>query len=357
MYNQVAIEGLRGISHLELEDLKRVNLLVGKNNSGKTTVLEAIFLLTGPTNPELPLRINSFRDLHVIDENAWRILFHRFEPSARIDLRAGLSQPPQMRQLVITPSLSGDPESVVSQLAKTEVSGDGSSSSARAPTQDGLNLEYTLIEGERRNLMQTRIFAAGAELNMRRPSNYKEPLNGTFLRSSATVADVGQRFHETQVKKRVERLVRTLQLIEPELKDLSLGIEGLVYCDLGLDRLLPINVMGDGVIRLLRLLLAISETENGIVLVDEIENGLHASAQVIVWTTLFQAVQEFNVQLFATTHSLECVKAFNACYLARKDGADDARLIRIERINDQYRAVNYNPRVLEASLEKDWEVR
>jgi hypothetical protein len=357
MYDQVGIDGLRGISHLALDDLKRVNLLVGKNNSGKTTVLEAVFLLTGPTNAELPLRINSFRDHHIVDENSWRILFHRLEPPATIDLQARLSRPRQVRQLVITPSLAGDPESLVSQLTKTEVNGAGSTSSASTPIINGLNLRYTFIEGERRNVIETGISATGGELNLRRPSNYKEPLNATFLRSTAAVADLGQRFHETQVKKRVERLVRTLQLIEPELKDLSLGIEGLVYCDLGLERLLPINVMGDGVIRLLHMLLAISETENGIVLIDEIENGFHAIAQDIVWTTLFQATREFNVQLFATTHSLECVKAFNGCYLTRENGADDARLVRIERQGDQYRAVNYNPRVLEASLEKDWEVR
>jgi AAA15 family ATPase/GTPase len=55
MYKQITIEGLRGIKHLKIEDFGRVNLFVGKNNCGKTTLLEGIFLLTGPTNAQLPL--------------------------------------------------------------------------------------------------------------------------------------------------------------------------------------------------------------------------------------------------------------------------------------------------------------
>ncbi|MCD6146065.1 MAG: AAA family ATPase [Methanosarcinales archaeon] len=76
MYKKLTINGFRGIKHLEVDDFRQVNLFVGKNNCGKTTILESLFLLTGPTNPQLPLKINGFRDFNIIDENAWRVFFN-----------------------------------------------------------------------------------------------------------------------------------------------------------------------------------------------------------------------------------------------------------------------------------------
>jgi AAA15 family ATPase/GTPase len=62
MYKTIQIEGIRGIKKLLLEDFQQFNLFVGKNECGKTTVLESLFLITGPTNPGLPLKINNFRE-------------------------------------------------------------------------------------------------------------------------------------------------------------------------------------------------------------------------------------------------------------------------------------------------------
>lgn len=69
VFNEVEINNFRGIKHLLLPDLKQVNLLVGKNNCGKSTVLDAIFLLSGFSNPILNMRINQFRDYNSFTED------------------------------------------------------------------------------------------------------------------------------------------------------------------------------------------------------------------------------------------------------------------------------------------------
>ncbi len=62
MYHKaIFIERLRGISKIELSDFKDVNLFVGRNNCGKTTVLEALFMITGLSNPKIPITLNQFR--------------------------------------------------------------------------------------------------------------------------------------------------------------------------------------------------------------------------------------------------------------------------------------------------------
>lgn len=96
--------------------------------------------------------------------------------------------------------------------------------------------------------------------------------------------------------------------------------------------------MGDGMFRLLSIILAISDTEN----------GFHHSSQEILWNAIFESAKEFNVQVFATTHSIECVKAFSSSYSQLVENTDNIRLFRI---------LSYDHNTLEASLDSGWEVR
>jgi len=61
-FNELKISNFRGIDYAELKEMKRLNIIVGKNNSGKTSILEAIFILSGMSNPELLLNINNLRN-------------------------------------------------------------------------------------------------------------------------------------------------------------------------------------------------------------------------------------------------------------------------------------------------------
>ena len=106
MYKHVTIESFRGIKHLEIEDFRQVNLFVGKNNCGKTTILEGLFLLTGPTNAELPLRINTFRNFTTIDENSWRLIFNKLDVNSDVKISGELKEPKEKRNLIIKPRVS-----------------------------------------------------------------------------------------------------------------------------------------------------------------------------------------------------------------------------------------------------------
>ena len=80
MFRSLSLDRFRGFSKLRVEPLDRINLILGKNNTGKTALLEAIFLLAGPTNPELPLRLNLFRGIEQVradPEDMWGWLFYK----------------------------------------------------------------------------------------------------------------------------------------------------------------------------------------------------------------------------------------------------------------------------------------
>ena len=78
-YSNLKINNFRGVTHLEIDDLKQINLIVGRNNSGKSTVLEAFFLISGMGNPQLPVNIHSFRDLALTSDEDFCYMFQSLD--------------------------------------------------------------------------------------------------------------------------------------------------------------------------------------------------------------------------------------------------------------------------------------
>ena len=107
--------------------------------------------------------------------------------------------------------------------------------------------------------------------------------------------------------------------------------------------------------RLTNFILHIANARDGVVLVDEIENGLHHSVMSKVWRAIADAAHHFNAQLFATTHSFECIKAAHTGLLESKNY--DFRLHRLERIKDAIGAVSYDQENLDSAIEQGLEVR
>ena len=152
-----------------------------------------------------------------------------------------------------------------------------------------------------------------------------------------------------------------MRLIEPRLRRLTAvpSAEGpaLIYGDIGVGRILPIALMGSGFSRLLELTLAFAEVSDGSIMVDEIENGLHHSVLVEVWQAINRLSLDFNVQVFATTHSYECIVAANDAFTEL--GSEDLHLHRLYRRNlsESVKAVTYTREALDTNIEYLWELR
>ena len=89
-------------------------------------------------------------------------------------------------------------------------------------------------------------------------------------------------------------------------------------------------------------------------MVDEIENGIHHSVMEKVWKAVGAFARSYDVQLFATTHSYECIGAAYRAF--ESDEEDDLRLYRIQHSRDKYRAVKYDKERLKTVLEFGMEV-
>ena len=147
-------------------------------------------------------------------------------------------------------------------------------------------------------------------------------------------------------------VLEMLRKVEPRLERLAVLVEGRdprIYADVGTKPLVPLQLMGAGMSRILSVGLAIATCPGGIVLVDEIENGIHYSVMEKVWRAIGAFACSYDVQLFATTHSRECVyyahKAFEA------DEEEQMRFFRIDRAYGNLRTVMYDKKMREAALE------
>jgi len=151
-----------------------------------------------------------------------------------------------------------------------------------------------------------------------------------------------------------------LRVIEPRLQRLAVVVQAgmpVIHGDLGVGTMVALPLMGEGMTRLFSLVVGIGNAPDGVVLVDEVENGLHHSVLPKVWRAIAEAARQFEVQVFATTHSLECIEAAHRAFDEDLGFECDFRLHRLERVNGDIVAKTYDRDALRAALEMGLEVR
>ncbi|MFH1096533.1 MAG: AAA family ATPase [Candidatus Desantisbacteria bacterium] len=352
-YQSLSIENFRGIINLEITDMKRVNLLVGRNNCGKTSVLEAVFLLSGMSNPQLPINIHNFRDLVLASDEDFSYMFRNLDFSVPISIMGNIDN--CKRNLSITPlyvdyspqqSKKSKQKEIINQQENITVS------TSFARLVEGINLVFKNHQNQK---FQGQISLK--ESKMLVADNYKEDLKCSYLNPKTIMVQIDKRMEGLLIQKKLDTVISVLKNIEPKVMDIRMGANGMIYVDVGANNLLPLNIMGDGMRLILAMMAAIADMKNGVLLVDEIENGLHYTSLSVMWKAIFAACKEYNVQLIATTHSYECIEAFSNVYDKIESEGDTIRLYRIDKEEEKHKAFIYAPQVLKVGIEKEFEVR
>lgn len=347
MIRSFEIQNYRGFDHLLLGDLSRVNLITGRNNTGKTSILEALFLHAGYHNPGLATRVNAFRGLESArpePTEVWGWLFHSKNVAQAIRLTS-LDDDASTRELVV--SLAG----------ANEVSdSDAATSDAQTGTRPvELMLAYSTSTGESSHA-SARLTEGGIRLQLGRPS----PAGGGVFVSAGLFAhgEDAERLSRLQEVHREDEVRDALRIVEPRLRRIVVSVVGgtaLVQGDIGMGRLLPVAFMGEGCARLLSILLAVTAMPGGIVLIDEIENGFHHSILQDVWQAIGNAAERVNAQVFATTHSYECIRGAHRAFSSWLNY--EFRLHRLDMTRAGVKAVTYDRETIESALNAEMEVR
>lgn len=342
MLESFLIERFRLFRHMEIRNFGRVNLIVGKNNVGKTALLEAIQLYASNASPSV------LRDIVVSRQETWigtttnssegranalRHLFygHRLPLLGERGIRLGPADDPSLQLHIGTAAF------------RHEVRADGSYSRVRVdadlfPEEISPSELYLVAEeGDR----TTRLIGFHEDLERmarlrsdRSLSDYKVPIQvvPTQNMPNRTIASLWDATGLTDLEGEV---ISALQLIEP-------AIEGVAFVEdptrsvrenriplvkhRGVREPLPLRSMGEGMTRLFHIIVALVNASDGVLLIDEFENGLHWSVQPQVWHWVFRIAARQNVQVFASTHSRDCVAGFEEAWLENKEAGGFFRL-------------------------------
>jgi hypothetical protein len=357
MFQSFAFKNFRCFRDFKLDSLARVNLIAGQNNVGKTALLEGIFLSLGPNNPELSIRINVWRGFQRFGpraEDVWDSLFFDLNTNNTIEI-AG--EDDQVGKSTFRVSLA-EPETAQLISSEPENGGTGISTTSLPDTRQ-LRLEYQVGQGQPA-VSWAAPAVEGREGHIRgKYAQIAQLAPGVFISTlNPDPQENADRFSELARTKRQSEMVNTLRILEPRLQSLeiqSVSRVPIIFGDVGLSELLPLPLMGQGIVRLLSIMLAINTTRAGTVLIDEIENGLHYSVMTKVWTAIAQAARAADIQIFATTHSWECITAAHEAFSSSE--MYDFRLHRLDRVGEDIRAVTLDQEMLDTAIKAGLEVR
>ena len=351
MLKSVRVRNFRVFGELSIESLSRVNLIAGRNNAGKTSLLEALFMLSGGGNPQMALNSNvirgpDFRALgpHQLQETYWKPMFTALDTGRMIEIAVvhAARGPLTLRVSLERPT--------VIELPLEDA---GEISTAHLPGEAALLLSFKV--GSLPEVEST-VRVAGQSIQVNQP-DAPVPIDATIL-STRTVnhQEDAERLGRLRKQKQGVQVLDALRIIEPKLQSIEENSASgfpMIWGDIGLPELVPLAVMGEGITRLARLVLAIATVPGGLVLVDEIETGLHHTVLADVWRAVDEAATQFGTQIVATTHSYECIRAAHETL-----GSGDGFLLhRLEVSDSGNRCVTYRPEAIESAMCHDLEVR
>jgi len=318
LFTDLHITDFRGIQDLKLSGFNRVNLIVGENNTGKTTLLEALALCAAP-------------------QEAGNLL-------QRFRLSSGVSNPGRWLQRdgstakCSNISLGGDNRVAGVVLCKQ--------SETSFPKSKDEPMKETQSPGNGRlwhNISHPRLRIRTVAVQHRTPQDL--------------VIDFSTAVRSKQGEQELESL---LHAVDDRIKAVRLDYEGdnrqpYISADIGLSERVPISQLGQGVNRLIAIFCELLGQRPAICFIDEIENGLHHTVLKRIWQGIAEVAERLDIQVFATTHRRECLEAAHHCFEERK--SCDFRVVQLYRVREQIDGRVLDREHIEAAVESEIEVR
>lgn len=325
MLSDFNIRSFRCFEQFEIPRLRRLNLITGKNGTGKTTLLEALRVYACDGSPD---------DLMVMLD----VRGESDEPSA-VDALAtifGVSRAPRVPYEWANKTCELGPAANPLHL-KIRWHRQDRKTKDWIKTSERSGSEALLVVGNKEN--EERVRADWSSL--RNPTLAWEPLLPSFYVGLEGVSSemMDSIWQQIVLEGKDSEVIEAVNLLEPGIARLAFvrGVRSsktrarVAFQDSRTPR--PLTALGAGVHRFLGLLLACHGARGGLLLVDEIDTGLHYSVQARMWELLTAWALQFDVQVFATTHSLDCVRSF-AEVARREDSSGLAQVIRLGRRGD-----------------------
>ncbi len=353
LLDSLEIRNFRAFEFLSVDKFSRVNLLTGKNNSGKTTLLEAIWLYSQGGTPSSLLTLLQVRDQFplLVGENN-----HGNGTSQRNDIVEVLNLKYLFHNcddvMKETPVLSiaprDRPEKQLEVGIKWSDESEGKILNLAISMHNHKIIEMHLAELLESSKLIVQTFHAVKSSFVTWPHvdhNYLSKLWDQIYLSDLEA-----------------HLLTGLKMIVPNAQ--QVGFRGDAGISVGripiikiesFTKPIPMRTLGEGVYRLFYIILTLINAKDGIVMIDEVDAGLHYSAMKGLWKLIFELAEVLNIQVFAVTHNWECIEAFTR--YSESDGKSSGTLVRLSNPKGETRAVTFSGEELTTIDEQNIEVR
>jgi len=358
MIKTFLIKNYRLFKELKIERLSRVNLFVGKNNSGKSCLLEALQIYATKAVSSVLAGIVANREEDWNDtpppiknqkiqqiDSPYRFLFHgyRFPQNEADAIEIGIDNNNNEHNLRIMPRFY--------EIAKD-----------KAGRMIEIEMGLELLEGNE-NRFLTHLFNINHEKNILAPAaNTKIQIVPPQGISNDTLEKLWDNINITDLE---DEVIKCLQLVDHNVQKIAF-VGGGQTQEGGKKRIpivryanteerIPLKTLGDGITRLFHIALSLVNAKDGYLLIDEFENGLHWSIQPGLWNIIFILAERLNVQVFATTHNRDCIRGFYQAWEKREKYGTFYRLDSSKK--NKIKTIHYTCEILGDALETGVEVR
>ncbi|MEZ4728202.1 MAG: AAA family ATPase [Caldilineaceae bacterium] len=368
MLDSFLIKNFRLFKELQIQEFRRVNLVVGRNNSGKSALLEAIELYASNASDQVLVNLIMKRQetwinlVQAPNLNPIRHLFynHQLPELNSCGITVGPIQPEVGQiKLQIGAYRLQEEEGILRRIPVTQLH----------DLEDLPDLDLSLIAVENnkiRRVLDLDRNPIEAVRNPRKITNFlsNEPKFVTQVVPTGNITEekLAALWDAINLTGLDEEVITGLQLVERNVTGIAF-VEDQTWRDSRLPIVkmshivepLPLKSLGDGILRLFHITVALVNARNGILLIDEFENGLHWSVQPRVWEMVFRLAERLNVQVFASTHSRDCISGFESAWQRNEETGCFFRLN--SGTNRPTTVTMYTRETLSDALETDVEVR
>src|SRR6218665_2590257 len=319
MLNSLVIKNFRNLKDLKIDSLGRVNLIVGKNNIGKSSLLEATGIYAAKGDPrfiyglleargEADKKVEGKVDEAEANKRMLSSLFTNrtlgFEGSEAISIGPIFEEEGSSHALVLLQFFKfteeWDKEGLMrkNRVPASSQMTENQTAVIRIGFEIKIGEKSIPLSFDEASIFRTRSLfreeALRGIVQFIRSKDIEREINGS-LWDKITLTE--KETHVVEAMKIVDSSIEKIAFIEGGAKDRKAVVK---LSDM--PHVLPLQSMGDGVNRILTIILALVNCGNGYLLIDEFENGLHHTVQEKLWEIVFRLSKELNVQVFATTH-------------------------------------------------------
>jgi len=377
MLDSLAIKNFRNLKDLTIPSLGKVNLITGKNNTGKSAILEAIAIYATRGNIDLIFQLLDDRGenysatglkTNPTDANIRSLSSLFTNRLVSYDSKDAISIGCIKNTLLGTNSLAQKPVTlqIVRYFEDLHTDKRGNVTSRIQDPIPKKEIKSIIINSkagfEIEDEEDSFILPIDKDITFSSYAAWINEDNLQFVRTGNLEREInGKLFDKITLTEKEQYVISALKIIEPSTERIAFveevpGKRTAVIKLSEKQEVLPLRSMGDGINRILTVILAMVNAEGGYLLIDEFENGLHYTVQERLWSIIFKLAQDLNIQVFVTTHSEDSIAAFSRV-LNTPNQTLAGKLIRLDNVNGTIKQVEYNAEELKIANKNNIETR